>query len=133
MLTQLLIRDETTASLGKPIHTFTVAVSGESISARELIEARVTQEVEKYNNEMPAVVKLLVRPSDAEQTLNGFKLPKKRHIDPQAQVQKAVEAFEGNGFIVLVDDRQVETLDECITLRPEMEVIFMKLVPLVGG
>ena len=36
MLTELLIRDETTASLGKTEHTFTVHVSGEKISVREL-------------------------------------------------------------------------------------------------
>ena len=46
MLTELLIRDETTATLGKPEHTFTVHVSGETISIRELIRQRVTQEVE---------------------------------------------------------------------------------------
>ena len=43
MLTELLIRDETTASLGKTEHTFTVHVSGEKISVRELIRQRVTQ------------------------------------------------------------------------------------------
>jgi hypothetical protein len=32
-----------------------------------------------------------------------------------------------------VDDRQVDTLDDEIALRPDTTVSFLKLVPLVGG
>jgi hypothetical protein len=133
MLTELLIRDETTASLGKTEHTFTVHVSGEKISIRELIRQRVTQEVDEFNNRQPAVFRMLVQPNDAERTLNGFKFHKPRFVDPALQYEKAIEAFEGNGFIVLVDDYQIQGLDDEIALRPETTVTFLKLVPLVGG
>ena len=133
MLTELLIRDETTASLGKAEHTFTVHVSGEKISVRELIHQRVTQEVEEFNNRQPAVFRMLVQPNDTERTLNGFKFPKPRFVDPVAQYEKAIEAFEGNGFIVLVDNYQVQELDDEIALHPDTAVTFLKLVPLVGG
>jgi len=133
MLTSLKISDLTTASIGKPEYTFTVHVSGEKITARELIKLRVFQEVENYNNEQPAVFRMLVQPGEAERTLNGFKFSKPRQVDPQAQFEKAIEAFEGNSFIVLVDDSQVESLDDEIALRPETSVSFLKLVPLVGG
>ena len=133
MLTSLKISDLTTASIGKPEHTFTVHVTGETITARELIRLRVFQEVETYNQELPRAFRMLVQPSEAERTLNGFKFSKPRQVDPQAQFEKAIEAFEGNGFLVLVDDRQVEGLDDEIPLRPETSVSFLKLVPLVGG
>jgi len=133
MLTELLIRDETTASLGKTEHTFTVHVSGEKISIRELIRQRVVQEVEEYNNRQPAVFRMLVQPNDTERTVNGFKFHKPHLVDPVTQYEKAIEAFEGNGFIVLVDDRQIENLDTEIALHPETSVTFLKLVPLVGG
>ena len=133
MLTKLLIRDETTASLGKTEHTFTVHVSGEKISIRELIRQRVTQEVEEYNSRQPAVFRMLVQPSDTERTLNGFKFHKPRLVDPETQYEKAIEAFEGNGFIVLVDNYQIESLDTEIAFQPETSVTFLKLVPLVGG
>lgn len=133
MLTSLKISDLTTASIGKPEHTFTVYVSGETITVRELIRTRVFQEVEEFNRRQPAVFRMLVQPGEAEQTLNGFKFPKPRQVDPQAQYQKAIQAFETNGFLVLVDDRQVETLEDEIALRPETQVSFLKLVPLVGG
>ena len=133
MLTELLIRDETTASLGKPEHTFTIHVSGETISLRELIRLRVTQEVEDFNNRQPAVFRMLVQPNDTEKTLNGFKFHKPRPINPITQYEKAIEAFEGNGFIVLVDDYQIESLETEIVFRPETSITFLKLVPLVGG
>jgi hypothetical protein len=133
MLTELLIRDESTASLGKTEHTFTVHVSGERISVRELIRQRITQEVEQYNSSQPAVFRMLIQPSNAEKTLNGYKFQKPRFVDPIIQFEKAVEAFEGNGFVILVDNYQVESLDAQIALRPETSVTFLKLVPLVGG
>jgi hypothetical protein len=133
MLTELLIRDETTASLGKAEHTFTVHVSGETISVRELIYQRVLQEVEEFNNRQPTVFRMLVQPNDTERTLNGFKFHKPRLVDPATQYKKAIEAFEGNGFIVLVDDHQIDSLDTEISLHPETSVTFLKLVPLVGG
>ena len=133
MLPELLIRDETTTSLGKAEHTFTVHVSGEKISIRELIRQRVFQEVQEFNNRQPAVFRMLIQPNETERTLNGFKFHKPRFVDPNTQYEKAIEAFEGNGFIVLVDDYQVQELDDEISLRPETSVTFLKLVPLVGG
>jgi hypothetical protein len=133
MLTFLNICDQSTASLGKTENIFTVRVSGETITVRELIRLRVYQEVEEYNNRKPDVFRLLVQPGEAERVLNGFKFRKPRLIDPQAQYQKAIEAFEGNGFIVLADDRQVGNLEDEIALQPETLVTFLKLVPLVGG
>ncbi len=133
MLTFLHVQDQSTASLGKTEHTFRVRVSGDSITARELIRSRVYQEVEQSNNHQPEIFRLLVRPGDAEQAGNGFRLPRPRCIDPEDQFAKTVEAFERNGFVVLVDNRQVEQLDARIALKPETMVTFLKLVPLVGG
>jgi hypothetical protein len=65
--------------------------------------------------------------------LNGYRLRKKRQLDAAEQRARAVEAFERSGFFLLVDDRQVAGLDEVITVRPDTEVSFVKLVPLVGG
>jgi hypothetical protein len=133
MLTSLKISDLSTASIGKPEHTFTVHVTGETVSVRELIRARVFQEVEEYNQTLPTAFRMLVQPGEAERTLNGFKFSKPRQVNPQAQFDKAIQAFESNAFIVLVDDRQAETLDDEIALRPETHIAFLKLVPLVGG
>jgi hypothetical protein len=134
MLTSLKIFDTTTASIGKkPEHSFTVHVSGENTTARELIRLRIFQEVQEYNDRQPESFWMLVQPGEAERTLNGYRFRKPRLVDPQAQFEMAIQAFESNGFIVLVDDEQVTSLDDPIGLRPETSVTFLKLVPLVGG
>jgi hypothetical protein len=74
-----------------------------------------------------------VQPADAERTLNGFKVPRRRWIDPEKQFAKAIESFYRNGFMILVNDQQVEELEEEIEVSTDTTVTFLKLVPLVGG
>jgi hypothetical protein len=127
----LTIRDETTAgrSLGETVLEFLT----ERVTVRELIRSRVYQEVQDYNRRKPEVFRGLVQPTDAEQTLNGYKLRQKREIDWQAQFDKACKAFEQNSFLILIGDRQAASLDEEIVIEPDTQVSFLKLVPLVGG
>jgi hypothetical protein len=65
--------------------------------------------------------------------LNGFKFKEKKKISEREQSEKAIQAFDRNGFIVLVDDLQVESLDQIIEIEAKTSVTFLKLVPLVGG
>jgi hypothetical protein len=125
MSTTLKVRDETTFSLGgDDDRGFTLDLPEEQITVRELIRARVYQEVHDYN---------LDQPSDAERSLNGFKMRTRRRIDPEKQFELARRAFYSNGFILLVDDRQVDELEGEIEIKPDTTVTFLKLVPLVGG
>jgi hypothetical protein len=61
---------------------------------------------------------------------------RRRHpgqIDWKQQFDKALEAFNRNGFFILTDDKQAETLDQEFTVGPGMQVSFVKLTLLVGG
>lgn len=127
----LTIHDETTA--GQKVHTFNLACLTERLTVRELLRARIWQEVQDYNLREPEYFRGLVEPTQAERVLNGYKLKARRKIDWQDQFQKACDAFERNGFFVLVDDRQAESLDAEFMVKVETEVSFVKLVPLVGG
>jgi hypothetical protein len=131
MSATLTVSDQTVA--GKTTHSITLEFPTERTTVRELIRSRVYQEVQDYNRRQPETFHGLVRPTDAEQTLNGFKLRKGREIDWKQQFDKACDAFSRNGFFILVDDRQVEGLDEEIEIRRGTQVSFVKLVPLVGG
>jgi hypothetical protein len=133
MSTALTIRDETTFSFGGDDGAFTLDVPTEHLTVRELIRARVYQEVSDYNLRQPEYFRGLVQPADAERTLNGFKVPRRRRIDPEKQFKKAIESFYRNGFMVLVNDQQVDELEEEIKVSPDTTVTFLKLVPLVGG
>jgi hypothetical protein len=129
--TTLTIRDESTS--GDTLHEFALEVLTERITVRELIRSRVYQEVQDYNRQQPQVFRGLVQPSDAEATLNGYTVRKARTIDWKKQFDKAVEAFETNGILILVGDRQAVSLDEEIVVRPDTTVSFLRLMPLVGG
>src|SRR6476661_1385476 len=129
-----MIRDET--ATGQSVHSFSLVLESESITVRELIRERVYQEVSEYNfrsRREGGVFRGLVQPTDAERTLNGFKVPKNRDIDWEAQFARAIDAFGRNGFFIIVDDRQAETLDETIVIKPSTQASFVKLTPLVGG
>ncbi len=105
----------------------------ERTTARELIRSRVYQEVTEYNARAAGHFKGLVQPSEAERVLNGYRLRPGRRIDWQAQYEKAVDAFGRNAFLLLVDDRQLNELDEEIEVRSGAEVTFLRLLPLAGG
>lgn len=131
MPTTLTIHDETAS--GQKTNTFTLACLTERMTVRELIRARIYQEVQDYNQKEPEYFRGLVEPTQAERVLNGYKLKAKRKIDWQEQFQRALDAFERNGFFVLVGNKQAESLEEEFEVKVDTEVAFVKLVPLVGG
>ncbi len=134
MSTTLTIRDETTFAFGNDSDgAFALDVPTERITVRELIRTRVYAEVRDYNLRQPEYFRGLVQPTDAERTLNGFKVPQGHKIDPEKQLERAIESFYRNGFMILVNDLQVDELEEEIEVGPDAAVTFLKLVPLVGG
>jgi hypothetical protein len=79
----------------------------------------------------------LVQPTDAERVLNGnrteYHLKKHREIEWKPQFEKAIDAFNKNGFLVLVNNKQAERLDQEFVIAPGTQVGFVKLTLLVGG
>jgi hypothetical protein len=127
----ILIKDEQLN--GTITNQFEIEIEDLSITAQELIEKRVTHEIENYNHKLPDYFNGLVEPSDAERTLNGFKLKPKQIIDIEKQVYVALEAFQKNSFFVLVDNQQLEELDQRVHLNSQSTISFVKLTPLIGG
>jgi hypothetical protein len=103
------------------------------LTAREILRRRVFEEVSRFNATQGQIFQGLVQPNDTERALNGYKLKKPRQLDWRDQFDKAVQAFDKQRFLMLVGDRQVESLDEELMLAAETEITFLKLVPLVGG
>jgi hypothetical protein len=131
MPTTLTIHDETAS--GQKTNTFTLDCLTERMTVRELIRARIYQEVQDYNQKEPEYFRGLVEPTNAERVLNGYKLRARRKIDWQEQFERSLQAFERNGFFVIVGNKQAESLDQEFDVRVDTEVSFVKLVPLVGG
>jgi hypothetical protein len=118
------IVDETTA--GHEQHSWLLEIFEERLPLREVIRRRVFQEVTEHNARRSGTFRGLVRPAEPGPETYGW-------VDPERQYERAVEAFSRNGFIVLVDDRQIDDLDEPVDLRLGTGVTFLRLVPLEGG
>lgn len=126
----VLIHDRTGA--GRPISTFTIPDLPDRITIHDLIRIRVRDEVARHNLKPTEPFLGLVAPTEDEIALNGPRREPKR-IDWEAQAKVAVDAFERNGFFVLVDRRQAVSLDDEVDLTSASDVTFVKLIPLVGG
>ncbi|MFD4560723.1 hypothetical protein ACFWP5_41490 [Streptomyces sp. NPDC058469] len=108
-------------------------VAEERLTLRELVRRRVFQEVAEYNARRGGTFQGLVQPTDAEVTLNGHAQGAPRRIDPERQFELTVEAIGRNGFLIFVDDCQIEELDEEIDLALDTGVVFLRLLALAGG
>jgi hypothetical protein len=124
----LTIKDESAA--GDILHKIALQFENEYITVEELIKARIVEEVKRYETNLTYYRNGLVRPSNLENRINNKTKPK---IDIEKQLYIALDAFLNNGFILLVDDEQVEHPEDKILVDASTEVSFIKLTPLVGG
>jgi hypothetical protein len=125
----LSVRDETTGGEIRSAGTFQFETA--SLALRDIIRLRVQQEVARFNEADYEVFQGLVQPEESERILNGVRT--RPMLDWQKQYTKAIAAFKGNGFLVLLDDRQIMDLDETLHLTAESKITFLRLVPLIGG
>jgi len=128
---KLLIKDETFT--GDILNQIEIDVANELTTVRDIIASRVTAEVNRYNNKSTEYFRGLVQPSDTEKTLNGYKFKKKRIVDAEKQVYIALDHFQKNGYFVLVDSIQAESLDQEVLVGKDTSVSFVKLTAFVGG
>lgn len=110
-----------------------VTVPQAATTARELIRCRIGEEVRRHNESRAEVFHGLVQPEESERILNGFRMQAPRLLNGEVQFERACSIFLRNGFLLIVDGRQVVELDEPFELQAESEVQFVKLVPLIGG
>ena len=128
------VMDETTAK-PQPQLMHTLDFDNETVTVRELLRRRVYEDCTEYNAQQGEAFRGLVTPDPIEDTLNAKRTGKAPRVRWETQFDKAQEAFEAGGFVVLVGDEQVDDLDEQVTLKlgQPLEVTFIKLIPLVGG
>jgi hypothetical protein len=127
----ITIKDENFA--GKVLRELNLDFTAESVTVKDIIIKRVQQEVEAYNQKLPEYFNGLIEPSEAERTINGYKLKPKKLIDVEKQVYIALDAFQKNGYFLLIDNIQAESLDQPVLLHQATAISFVKLTPLVGG
>ena len=104
------------------------------VTAREIVRARVLIEVDRHNGALQprSLVGLVERPR-AERELNTPRPERPRPLDPESQIEVALEAVRRGRVILLFNGEQVSDLDAPLTVTPVSEARFLRLVPLVGG
>ena len=129
----VLVRDEPLGGQARDV--LTLEFLTEEITVKELIEERVHQEVRDYNAQAATqpVFRGLIQPSESERTLNGYRMKAQRLIEWRPQAEIALRAFNENGFLVLIGERQAESLSERVIVSPGSVVSFVKMTPMVGG
>jgi hypothetical protein len=145
MSATLKVVDEQFRTGGSPLRRVGVhlQLASERVSAREIIRSRVAAEVEELNRKRDAewpmrIGSYIVGHGEGshEAMLNSapsMAPHRARRLDIEAETERAILAFNRHRFIMLLDDRQIDDLDEIIGLRPASEVVFVHLTPLKGG
>jgi|SRR5579859_3923314 len=128
--------------------TVEVEVVPEQLTASQLISRTVAAQIREleqgYQLDHERVLRALQRqyltdPELHEQANQGrIGLPSAmppviQPIDVQQETAKAVDAFRRKTFLILVDGKQVDQLDETVILTQSSKIVFMRLTPLVGG
>ena len=127
----LTIRDESLN--GESLGELVLEMLTEKVTVRELIRSRVYQEVQDFNLKNHQVFRGFIQPEESEKVLNGWKLKQPRLLDWKKQFDLAIEAFETSRILILINDRQAESLEEEFTVDPQTRVSFLRLTLLVGG
>ena len=122
---------------GEIFDNLQLELSGERITAKELIRSRVFQKVKDYNvSEMhreDSTSDKLVPRDESEQILNGHPEITDRMADWQTEFHRAVESFRKKQILVLVDEKQLTDLDEVVQVDSTSEISFLRLTMLAGG
>ena len=120
--------------MGKTLYQLNISTKKEQLSVQEIISQRVILEVDNYNNKMTQKENNydLITPKKEEQILNKG-VRNRRKINKEKQIQRALDAFNQNGFFILINDLQAESLDQQVTISDNLLINFVKLTPLVGG
>jgi hypothetical protein len=102
------------------------------LAVQELIARKVRQEVEEF---------LTHRRSDVSgeyltpEELLGVATPAHRGAPGtvEDEIARAQQAFTARAYMIVVDNQRVWEPDTLLTLHPETQVEFIKILPLVGG
>jgi hypothetical protein len=117
-----------------------VELATETTTLRDLIRRAVLEQVNATRANAASARAMLDRQylTDAEiQTMAASGAVRAPVVpappDNYAEVARAIRAFDRGAFAVFCGGRQVEALDDPLTLRLGEPVVFLRVTPLVGG
>jgi hypothetical protein len=101
------------------------------LTVRELIAHKVRQEIAEYTaGKRPGLSgeylspEALIRAETPETFVPG---------EIHTEIAQAQQVFAARDFMIVVDNRRLFDPEEVVTLQPDTQVEFIKILPLVGG
>lgn len=116
-----------------------VDLPGTAYTLGELLTHLVTLEVSAYTDRQQRVglLRVMTEPELGSAAASGrVAVAPQAHSGPAdlAEARRvALRAFGDGMYYVFVDDQQIETLDEPLTLRADSTVLLLRLTALAGG
>jgi hypothetical protein len=103
-----------------------------TLTVQELIAHKVRQEVEEFVTHARSDMSGEYLTSEE---LLGITPSASRGVIGTAvdEIARAQQAFTARAYMIVVDNRRVWEPDTLLTLRPDTQVEFIKILPLVGG
>ena len=103
-----------------------------TLTIQELIAYKVRQEVEEVFTHQRSDLSGEYR---TPEELLGVTLPALRGVTGTAldEIARAQQAFSARAYMIVVDNQRVWEPDTLLTIHPETQVEFIKILPLVGG
>jgi len=125
---KIVILDQT--SSGETLNKLKMEFESATVKVRDIISGRVRQETKNLFESAKKSKYSFIGQTEIEK-LNS----KPTNITElqDKKVKYALEMFQRNGYLVLIDDEQVTSLDQEVKLTNSTEITFLKLVPLIGG
>jgi hypothetical protein len=108
----------------------------DSVPLRDIIREKVILEIRNYNSKQREDYGLEYRSLEtiSNRIKNGAINIKRTKIkNEDKEIMKALQAFENGEFKVFLDKQQIDTLDEMISTDLDSDLVFLRLIPLVGG
>lgn len=115
-----------------------VEVPDKGATLRTLIEKKVEQEVAAFNRNRHLLYGREYRTPEemiedgeaaADPSLHGTYEP----VAWEPEAARAVQAWKEGTFRITLDDRKAAELDGSISLTPELDVVFLRLMPFISG
>jgi hypothetical protein len=138
----MIIETKVLGSRKRPYEPWEIPLlhNAEILTLQDFLTRVVLREVEAFKNRQEE--RRLVRVLSKEEIEKGVAKGKidsgglehePQEVDPATAVENALLAFKDGFYYVFVDEKQALSLEEEISLGPDSRVLFLRLVPLVGG
>jgi hypothetical protein len=113
--------------------------SSKGLTLGELLTEIIQSEVEAFRTrqEQRKLISLLSPEAIQQGVLRG-KIEMggqelSQEVNIKAAIERALQAFEDGLYYVFLDDEQIENLEQPLQFREDSQLLFLRLVPLVGG